>query len=487
MIVTMGVSLYTSRVILDVLGICDYGIYSVIAGIVLLISLLNNSMSGATQRFITFELGKGDSRSVSNIFSMSLTAHFCISLLVLLLGETIGLYYVYNYLNVPVDRHHAALWVYQLSLLTIVVNIIRNPYNASVIAYEKMDFFAVVSILEALLKLILVLLLSYFQYDKLIVYAILILANTAFVNLIYKLYCQKKFNTCNYYWFFERKVFNKLLSFFGWNIMGIAASAGTHQVCNIILNAFCGPVINAAYGVASQVSGSINSVAVNFETAYTPQIVKLYSQNKMSELFQLVRRSSLISYYLLFILAMPIFFNIDFILGIWLKEVPPFAAIFSKWLIAYFLIDAMQAPLWILINATGNIKTYEIWLSLILVFNMPLSYYCLNNGISPTSVVIISAILNFITAIVRTIHVKLQLNFPVLLYLTNVILRLLIVTVVYSLFYSFIEKPQSLPILFIHIFLSVIFCMFIIFTFGINKGDRKLLLGFIGEKVGIRH
>lgn len=479
MILSMAVTLYTSRVILDVLGISDFGIYNVIGGIVILISMLNNSMSAATQRFITYELGKHDIKKVSDTFSMSMTAHLFICFIVLFLGETIGLYYIINYLNIPANRTTAALWVYQFSLFSVIFHIARIPYSASIIAYEKMDFYAVISILEVLLKLAIVILLMFIgSFDKLILYSLLVLSSTIIVSLIYKLYCQIKFNTCNYYWYINKGYFKKLLNFFGWNFVGGVANTGTKQIGNLIINVFCGTTANAAHGVGAQVNGAICGFAENFQMAYTPQIVKLFSQNKKKELFQLMNRSALLSYYLLFILAMPIVLNVDLVLGIWLKKVPLYAGVFCQWLIIYNLIDSLQAPLWKAITATGNIKIYEIWLNLILMLNIPLSYYCLKEGMPPYAVVVISALINFLTAIIRTFHVKIQIGFPITKYIIDVIFRSFLVSIVYIslwlFFHHFIQISSLLD--FILFFVGSCICsIFFVYIFGINPHDKQLV------------
>ena len=475
----MAVSLYTSRVILDVLGVSDFGIYNVIGGIVILISMLNNSMSAATQRFITYELGKHDVKKVSDTFSMSMTAHLFICLIVFLLGETIGLYYVINYLNIPEDRTTAALWIYQFSLLAVIFNIARIPFSASIIAYEKMDFYAAISIMEVLLKLAIVFVLIFFNsIDKLVLYGLLVLLTTIIVSLTYKIYCQIKFKTCNYYWYIDKDYFKKLLNFFGWNFVGGVANTGTKQIGNLIINAFCGTVANAAHGVGVQVNGAVCGFAENFQMAYTPQIVKLYSQNKKKELFQLMNRSALLSYYLLFILAMPIVLNVDLVLGIWLKKVPLYAGMFCQWLIIYNLIDSLQAPMWKAITATGNIKVYEIWLNLVLMLNIPLSYYCLKVGMPPYTVVIVSVLINFLTAIIRTFHVKIQIGFPITSYMIDVICRSTFVSLLYLslwfIFHYFIQVNSLLD--FILFFCgSCLCCISLIYLFGINAQDKQLI------------
>lgn len=486
MLLTMAVSLYTSRVVLDVLGVSDYGIYNVIGGIVVLVSMINHSMSAATQRFITFELGKNDLKRVADTFSMSMTAHLLICAVVLLIGETLGLFYVANYLNIPPDRHDAALWVYQISLITIIVNIIRIPYNASVIAYEKMSFFAIVSIVEVVLKLLVVYLLLIGDFDKLILYTFLILLSTVICNIIYKVYCNRQFSTCRYYWFMEKSYFQKLMGFFGWNFVGALATTGTHQVGNVIVNFFCGTVANAAYGVASQVNSAIGGLVNNFQTAFTPQIVKLYSQGEMKALYTLMNRSALLSFYLLFIVAMPIFLCIDLVLNIWLVEVPKYAGIFCQWLIVYAFIDSLQAPLWKAITATGNIKYYEIWLNAVLVLNIPLSYFCLKMGMPPYYVVAISALLNLLTAIIRTFHVKVQIHFPVGLYVKDVLMRAAFVTTGYfvlSLLLLRVFGVNSLFSFVIFFILSIIVSCVLMITIGLNANDRQVVVSLVKSKL----
>lgn len=487
MLFTMTVSLYTSRVVLEVLGVSDYGLYNVIGGIVALISMLNTSMSAATQRFITFELAKQDMKTVSNTFSMSMTAHFVICAIVLILGETIGLYYVDNYLNIPEGRHDAAIWVYQITLATILVNILRIPYSASVIAYEKMGFYAWVNVIETVLRLVIVFLLLFAgTHDRLVFYAFLVFSTSVISTLIYKWYCQKKFETCNYYWVMDKSYFKKLLGFFGWNFVGGIATTGTHQVGNIILNAFCGTVANAAYGVATQINAAINGFTNNFQIAYTPQIVKLYSTGNKEEMFRLMNRTALLSFYLLFVIAIPIFLNIDLILGIWLKEVPPFAGIFCQWIILYNIIDSVQAPMWKAIAATGNIRNYEIWLNVVLIMNIPLSYFCLKSGMAPYVVVIISTVLNFVTAILRTVHVKIQIGYLIIQYLKEVISHALLFSVVYFAFWYITKQFIIIDSLlsFILFFLTSLLCSTaLIYAVGLNKTDRRIIKQFIVTKL----
>lgn len=486
MFITMGVSLFTSRVVLDVLGFENYGIYNIIGGIVVLLSIVSNSMTAATQRFLTFELGSGNLDRVSRTFSMSMVAHLIICFAILLLGETLGLWYVSKQLNIPAGRESAAMWVYQLSLLTIFVRLIQAPYNASVIAYEKMSFYAYISIADVMLKLVVVYILVILSKDKLIVYGFLVLCVTTVIFLCYRIYCKKKFDTCRFRFIIDKSFFKELFSYLGWNLLGSGAALGSQQAGNLIINKYLGVAVNAAYGVSSQVSSAINSFVSNFQVAFTPQLVKLFSQKNMEDFWRLSKSAALLSYYLLFIISFPIIINIDYLLGIWLVDVPQYSGIFCTLMIVYALIDSVQAPLWIGINASGNIKIYEIWLSILLLLNIPFSIWALKAGMSPYWVLIIRVCLNFITAIIRCIHVKYQFNFPIIQYLKEVILRVISVSCIpiivfvctrryltYSHFWEFC----------ISAFVCVIFIAIVIFFVGIGDGERKELKRIILNKL----
>lgn len=489
MFVTMAVTLYMSRVILDVLGVEDFGIYNIIGGIVVLLSIVSNSMTTATQRFITYELGARDDEQVSRTFSMSMIAHFIICGVILLLGETVGLWYVMKELNIPEGRESAAMWVYQVSMLTIFINLIRSPYNASVIAHERMSFYAYMSILDVVLKLLAVFVLVFSTIDKLILYGVLIMVSNLIVLYVYRRYCIKSFNTCNFRFIIDRSYFKKLFGYLGWNLVGAGASLGTQQAGNLIINKYLGVAVNAAFGVSMQVNGAINQFVANFQTAFTPQLVKLFSQNRMDDFWKLSKTSALLSYYLLFIIAFPIFVNIDYVLGIWLVEVPEYAGTFCQLLILYSFIDAVQAPLWIGINATGDIKVYEIWLSLILIINIPLSILVLAIGWAPYWVLIVRVLLNFITAIVRCIHVKWQFNFPVMQYFVQVILRVLSVTLaVIAIWYftSFAYTITSFMTFCLMYGISLILTAVIIYYLGIGKAERTALASVVKSKLHIK-
>lgn len=285
MLLSMIVSLYTSRVVLNILGVEDYGIYNVVGGVVVLFSFLNNAMASATQRFLNFELGRGDVLEVKRIFSISMTSYICIALLVLFLSETVGLWFFNTQLNIPSSRIDAASWVYQMSIFTFCFSILRIPYNASVIAYERMSFFAYISIIEVLMKLLIVYLLVLGSIDKLILYAILIFVVTVLVNAIYQFYCKHMFEICTYSFFWDKILFKKIIGFSGWSLFGSLANMSAQQGVNFLLNIFYGVTVNAAVGIANQVSSAIYAFISNFQTAFNPQLIKSYASGEKEYFF----------------------------------------------------------------------------------------------------------------------------------------------------------------------------------------------------------
>lgn len=486
MFLTMGVGLYTSRVVLKVLGVDDYGLYNVIGGIVVLLSIISNSMTTATQRFITYELGKGNMEHVNRVFSMSMIAHFIICGVILLLGETIGLWYVINQLNIPEGRETAAMWVYQMSLIAVFIRLIQSPYNASIIAYERMSFYAYISIIDVILKLAIVFVLLISPIDKLIQYSILILSVHIFIYFINRHYCNKNFKTCKFHFEIDKAYFKNLFSYLGWNLVGATASLGTQQAGSLIINKYLTVAVNAAYGVSAQVSGAINAFVGNFQVAFTPQLIKLFSQNRMDEFWKLSKTSALLSYFLLFILAFPVCINIDYILDIWLVEVPEYSSVFCQLLILYMLIDAAQAPLWIGINATGNIKVYEIWLSSILLLNIPFSILVLSLGWEPYWVLVVRVLLNFITAVIRCIHVKWQFNFPIKQYFFEVVIHILAVSLVMILIWYVLSKYITYHTFFglcANVIMYLVLGVVITYILGIGSKEREYLKKFVLNKM----
>ena len=308
MLLTMAVTLYTSRVILNTLGVEDYGIYNVVGGFVAMMGFLNNSMAVATQRFLSFEIGKKSNSQFSRVFSMSMSIHILIALVILVLAETVGLWFVKTQLTIPIERMGAALWVFHFSILAFIVNVISVPYNATIIAHERMNVFAWVSIIDVSLKLLIVFILQWFGYDKLKFYALLMFGVALIIRLIYGSYCSRKFVESKFHFYWDKSLFKTIMSFAGWSLWGGAASVLHSQGVNILLNIFFGPAINAARGIAYQIQGAVNSFVSNFQIAINPQIIKSYASSKIEYMHQLIFQGAKYSFYLLFALSLPILF-----------------------------------------------------------------------------------------------------------------------------------------------------------------------------------
>lgn len=336
MLFMMAISLYTSRIILNTLGVEDYGIYNVVGGVVAMFGFINSSMSSATQRYITFALGKGNFTNLQKVFSTTLQIHVLIAVIILILGETIGLWFMNEKMQIPTNRMDAAFWVLQCSILSTIVMIISVPYNADIIAHEKMSAFAYISILEAVLKLAIVYILLIGSFDKLILYAFLLLAVQILIRFCYSLYCNKHFKETKYKHVWDKTLFKEMTEFAGWSIFGNLSGVLFGQGLNMLLNVFFGPVVNAARAIALQVQCAIQQFVNSFQMALNPQITKTYARGELEEMHKLMFRSARFSFYLLFFLSLPVLFETNFILTIWLKTVPENTVIFLRIMIVNF-------------------------------------------------------------------------------------------------------------------------------------------------------
>ena len=386
----MAVSLYTSRVILATLGVDDYGIYNLIGGFITLFSFISHALVTAMQRFFNVSLGKGDKEEYQRIYSMGINIFVLFSVFLLLVGETIGLWFVKTQLNIPEGRETAALWVYQISIITLIVNLFRTPDNASIIAHEKMGFYAYISIFEALLKLGIVYLLTLIDIDKLILYVLLYLASTVLINVIYVFYCRKNIPECRYSLMWDKGLFKRLVSFSGWSMLSGGARVLKSQGDAYLLNHYYSVAVNAAFGVAAQVYNAVNMFLTNFQTAFRPQLVQSYAAGEMVAHYRLVSRSARMSYFLLLLIVVPVAFNLDGLLGLWLKEVPEYTLQFCLILLMAYLVDAIGAPLATSVNAQGNIKGMQIWSSVLLLVGLVASFVFLRSGAEPWIVAIIT-------------------------------------------------------------------------------------------------
>lgn len=428
--VSMIVSLFTSRVVLQTLGVEDFGIYNVVGGVVVLFSFLNAAMSSATQRFLNFELGRKDFAQVGRVFSMSMSVHFAIAGAVLLLAETLGLWFLNTQLNIPAERMAAANWVYQFSVASTLLGIMLVPYNATIIAYERMTFYAWASIATTFLRLGIVYLLVIGNTDKLVLYAALTFAVGVLMQIVHVVYCRRAFpRTAIYRPFRDKKLFRELVSFSGWSLFGGVANMANSQGINMVMNIFCGVAVNAAMGIANLVNGAIYQFVSNFQTAFNPQLVKSYAAGESSRFIGLIFRTSKFSYFLTLFLVLPVSLNADFILSAWLGSVPDYSVEFVQLTLAYSLISSLSAPLWMSVQATGKIRNYQLIVSIFITLNLPLAYAVLFWGLSPVFALAIRVGMNVVTTLWRVFYLRGKIAFPAWKYLSEVGWKVLLVTI----------------------------------------------------------
>ncbi len=430
MILTMIVSLYTSRIVLKALGVDDFGIYNIVGGVIVMFSFINTFLTGACQRFISYSIAKDNATETTKIFYTSLFIHLIILLLFALFAETIGLYFVYHELVIPESRFSATIYVYHIMVIESCISIFKIPYNAVIISEEKMNFYAYTSIIENVLRLITVFFLLIIPFDKLIVYAYLHFFVSILMLVWYKIYTTKNFTYCKTRIRYEKKYLKKMISFSGWNLLGSIADIGYKQGTNIVLNLFYGVTLNAAMGIATTVRSSIYSFINNIQVAANPQIIKSYAIEDYKYYSHLIYRISKYSYFLMLFLAIPIIINITFILHLWLGEAPDYSASFIILGLIFCLIDSLHGPLWTSMQATGNIRTYQLILSFVLLLNVPISYVALKLGYSPNSILIIQILISCLTLILRFEFSRHFAKLNTSNYIKDVIVPILLVTAI---------------------------------------------------------
>lgn len=433
MILTMAVGIYTSNVVLKYLGVVDYGIYNVIGGVVVMFSIISSSLTSAISRFLTFELGRGHQDNLRKIFSTALVIQIAMGLVVILIGEVVGIWFINHKMEIPADRITAGIWVLQCSLVTFMINMISVPYNAAIIAHERMQSYAYISLLEAGLKLGVAFLLSFKIFDSLITYAILLTITALIIRWIYSVYCNRHFDECHFKLQLDKRLMRKMLSFSGWNFIGSSSAILRDQGVNIILNLFFGAAVNAARGLAIQVNSYVVSFSNNFMMAVNPQIIKSYASAEMDYMFKLVLRSSKLSYFLLFFISLPLILEAPFVLNVWLPVVPDHTVNFVRLVLVLSLSDSISLPLQFACQATGRIKVYQLVVGGLQLLNFPLAYVLLKLGLAPESVFVLAIIISQICFFSRLLIVHKLIGLRVGEFLVKVYLKIIIVTIVASI------------------------------------------------------
>ncbi len=484
----MGVSLFTVRVVLDTLGIVDYGLYNVVGGVVTMFSFISGTMASASQRFFAFEIGRKDYDQLKKTFSITMTIYFMIAVIILLLAETLGLWFLNNKMTIPPERMEASHWVYQFSILSFMMTMFTIPYNASIIAHEKMNVYAWVSIIEVSLKLLIVYLLILFSFDKLKLYAVLMFAVTTIITFIYRTYSKRKFQECRYSFYWHNPLFLEIVGFSGWNLWGALASIIKNQGINILLNVFFNPIVNAARGIAYQVNGAIYQFVNNFTTAVNPQITKYYAAGEKKQMFNLVFRSSKFSYFLLFIISMPLLLETNFILSIWLKQVPEFTILFTRLVIINGLVDSISSSLITSALATGKIKKYQMVVGGTMLLNLPVSYLFLKLGFASEVTMYIAIIIAVVNLFFRLFMLKSMIQFPLKYFISEVLIKivsssLLAYIIPFWLTIKMTDNFQRFAIVFLcGLFTSAI----AIYITGLSSNDRMFFQRILREKINIR-
>ena len=483
MFVIMLVTLYTSRVILKTLGVEDYGVYNVVAGSVALFGFMNSAMSMATQRFLNFYMVKGDASILRRVFAMSLNIHAIIAVLVVILCETLGLWILNTQLNIPSDRMVAARWVYQFAIITFCISVIQVPFNSAILAQEKMNIYSIVSIVEVFLKLGVVFILSAVAVDKLVLYGVLLFIVSFVVFIVYLSISCRLFEECRYKLCWDKKLFKEIAGFSGWNIFGQVAQVLTTQGVNMVANVFCGVIVNASIGITNQVSAAMSQFTSNFQTAFRPQIVKSYSAGDVAGMQKLTCQASKFSFFLLYIISVPIIFNIDVILDLWLDTVPPYSALFCKILIWYSYIEVIGMPFVISIMATGHNRNYQLLVSITIALNFILSLLFLKKGFPPEIIFYIKVAISFFVLAVRLFYAKRQASFSVSYFFRSVMLPVCIVAFIISLLQvSLYECMKSWASRILMTFVIEIILVAVIYFVGFSKMERQKVVFMVHKK-----
>jgi O-antigen/teichoic acid export membrane protein len=474
----MAVSLYTSRIILNTLGVEDFGIYNVVGGFITMFGFLNSAMASATQRFLAFEIGRKDYKQLRNVFSMSVNIHFIIAITILVFAETIGLWFINSQLTIPIERINAANWVFQFSIFALMINMVSVPYNAIIIAHERMNVFAWVSVAEVILKLLIVFMLQWFGFDKLKLYAILMFAVALIIRLIYGLYCKRQFKESKFRFFWDKPLFKTLLSYAGWNLWGNAAAVIMGQGVNILLNIFFGPVVNAARGIAFQIKGAMNQFVTNFQMAMNPQIIKSYAANDLKYMHQLIFQGAKYSFFLLFMLSLPVLLETKFILKIWLKTVPEYTLIFTRLVIINILIDCISGPLMTAAQASGKLKLYQSIVGGLLILNLPVSYLFLKLGFNPEITLYVAIGISIIALIARLKIISPLIKLNIMNYLTIVVFKTFLVSLLGIIppTLAYLGMEESILRFFSIGLLSILSVTISIYYLGLSKTEQTFII-----------
>ena len=474
MLFLMLVSLYTSRVILNALGVVDYGVYNVVGGMVTMFALISSSLGAAISRFITFELGKGDFEKLQKVFSASVTIQIALAIIIAVLIELIGVWFLNTHMVIPPERIKAANWVLQFSVLTFAIGLISVPYNASIIAHERMSAFAYISIIEALGKLAVALLIVHSPIDRLIFYAAFIAVIGIIIRLIYGAYCKHHFPECHYHFLFDKKLLLQMFSFAGWNFIGSSSAILRDQGGNIIINLFFGPTVNAARAIAVRVNSVVTGFVQNFMMALNPQITKSYAAGDRAYMMTLIFQGARLSFYMLLLLSLPVMLSAHYILVLWLKLVPEHTVPFVQLSLIFAMSESVSNPLITAMLATGKIRNYQILVGGLALLNLPVSWLCLKLGTPPEAVLIVAIALSQVCLACRLFMLRKMIGLKVKQYLSKVYLNIIVVTISAAIIPIAISTKltENLTSFLLLTLISILCSSIAILCIGCNKQER---------------
>lgn len=476
-LVTMVISLFTSRVILQNLGVEDYGVYTIVGGFVSMFAIISGTLTGTTQRYLTYEIGKKENSDPQRVFGISMNIHMFLSVVILLLLETFGLWFLNTKLNIDPERLSAANWVYQFSIISFVVTIISTPYNAVIIAHEKMTAFAYISLLETVLKLIIVYLVVITPWDRLCVYAFLLLLVSIIIRVIYGVYCGRHFPESKYKYYKGKDYYKEIFTFASMNFIGASADILCNQGVNVILNLFVGVTANAARGIANSVQGAVSKFVSDFTTALKPQIMKEYAAGNISASLDLCYMGSRFSFFLMLFFGLPISINAPFILKLWLGMEPEYTADFLVLTLLMSSILVLSYNVTTIILANGNLKSFTLWIGITRIAMLPVIYIALKLGATPQVAYLIIALFELIALFVRIFVTQKLLKRNIILeYIKNVLYPVIFVTAISALpsFYISSLFDENILYFIVETLICLIITSLSIFFLGLKIEERKL-------------
>jgi len=484
MLLLMIISIFTGRVILEALGVEDYGIYNVVGGFVGLFAVVSASLTSANSRFLNIEIGKGNRERMNIVFSSCVNVQIILTLIVAVLCETLGLWYVNSVMVVPLERLDAARWCFHLSVINFCSKLLTVPYNAAIIAHEKMKAFAYVSLFEGVAKLGICYLLFINPFDRLVFFAVLVLVVQLTVRLLYSTYCLKHFVECHYRFRWDKELFKQIFSYSGWHLVGNTAGILKNHGVNVVLNLFFGPSVNAARGVANHLRNAVKGFSSNFITAIRPQIMQSYARDERDYMLKLVFSGTRLSFFMLFFLSFPVIVNADYLMHLWLKEVPEYAVIFCRLSFVLVLIESFSNTLMTAQNATGNVRNYQIVVGGISLLNVPVCYLCLRVGMEPYGVLFVAIILECVCLAARLRMITVE-QFDSIKYVKQVVLKCLVVALISAVvpLTLYFLVPENLCTFLVNCVLCLLCEGISIMLIGCSKEERIYIFDKIRRRI----